>query len=30
VLIVDAGTEDVVRKALTERGYKASVQRLEP
>ena len=30
VLIVDAGTEDVVRKALTDRGYKASVQRLEP
>jgi prephenate dehydrogenase len=30
VLIVDAGTEDLVRKALTGRGYKASVQRLEP
>ena len=27
VLIVDAGAEDVVRKALTERGYKASVQK---
>ena len=30
VLIVDAGTEDVVRKALTDRGYKASARRLEP
>jgi prephenate dehydrogenase len=30
VLIVDAGSEDMVRKALIERGYKASVQRLEP
>ncbi len=30
VLIVDAGAEEVVRQALTERGYKASVQRLEP
>jgi prephenate dehydrogenase len=30
VLIVDAGAEEVVRNALTERGYKSSVQRLEP
>ena len=30
VLIVDASAEDVVRKALAERGYRASVQRLEP
>jgi prephenate dehydrogenase len=30
VLIVDASTEDVVRKALSERGYRASLRRLEP
>ena len=30
VLIVDAGAEDVARKALAARGYRASARRLEP
>jgi prephenate dehydrogenase len=30
VLIVDANTEELVRKALSERGYRASLRRLEP
>jgi prephenate dehydrogenase len=30
VLIIDAGAEEVARKALAERGYKPSARRLEP
>ena len=30
VLIVDASAEDVARKALAQRGYRASARRLEP
>jgi len=30
VLIIDAGAEDVARKALAGRGYRASIRRLEP
>ena len=30
VLIIDAGAEEVARKALAGRGYRASIRRLEP
>jgi hypothetical protein len=30
VLIVDAGAEETVRRALASRGYRTSLRRLEP